>query len=429
MKNKTIKKKKVIKKNGLADGGVPTSVREMTFKNNEVVLNDIYNNFKALNKGSKNTLQNIDVAPVATTKNQNLNDINGSVSLAQNQEDEFLNRIQTNDGTNDPTTNDKIYNSVSQLPVIGQFAQLGKQGQDLVRGDGTNKTRVAIAEQLTPHKSVVNNLESGNFGRAALAAVVPFGLGANINSRQGYKQGGKVKGYQQGGEIVGKGTAKSDSIDANLKNGSFVVPAENSHLAELIRKEVLGDRPNKKATLKKGGEVNVKVSNGEHVFNPKEVALITKAGIDLNALAPNSKGGNKLGKGGFSTSKDTINVNNPVQRNYYNSLAEKNKILNDEILIKEKSKELSDYYFKQITDLEERLKYSQDLFNKNNINPNSGYERSDIPSTYTRKKTIESLKNEIKILKEKEVEAKNINNWKVIDGNVKYRPLDRKSVV
>ena len=37
---------------------------------------------------------------------------------------------------------------------------------------------------------------------------------------------------------------------------------------------------------KKGGKVDVKVSNGEHAFTSQEVAHLTSMGIDLNKLAP-----------------------------------------------------------------------------------------------------------------------------------------------
>jgi hypothetical protein len=52
--------------------------------------------------------------------------------------------------------------------------------------------------------------------------------------------------------------------------------------------------------FKDGGKVDVNLSNGEHVFSPKEVDIIKKAGMGgyLLSLAPNAKTGNALKSGG-----------------------------------------------------------------------------------------------------------------------------------
>jgi hypothetical protein len=100
---------------------------------------------------------------------------------------------------------------------------------------------------------------------------------------------GKIKNmYADGGEIKGKGTAKSDSIMAEVKEGSFVVPAENAELAKGIRKLYL-KAPNKKANLKQEEGEAVKLSNGEHLFTPEENEYLESIGIELEDLAPNSE--------------------------------------------------------------------------------------------------------------------------------------------
>jgi hypothetical protein len=100
---------------------------------------------------------------------------------------------------------------------------------------------------------------------------------------------GKIKNmYADGGDIKGKGTAKSDSIMAEVKEGSFVVPAENAELAKGIRKLYL-KAPNKKANLKQEEGEAVKLSNGEHLFTPEENEYLESIGIDLEDLAPNSE--------------------------------------------------------------------------------------------------------------------------------------------
>ena len=60
-----------------------------------------------------------------------------------------------------------------------------------------------------------------------------------------------------------------------IQENSFVVPAKNNGLAKIIRKDLLGDNPDKVAKFKKGGEANVAVSNGEHLFTPAEKKKIT----------------------------------------------------------------------------------------------------------------------------------------------------------
>lgn len=107
----------------------------------------------------------------------------------------------------------------------------------------------------------------------------------------------------EGGEIEGAGTGKSDSIYANIKPGSFVVPVESVKIAEHLRAMYLGG-DDKKAKLKQGGGVPVKLSNGEHLFTPEEVVLLKAKGIDLDELAPNAVDEHGKAKGGPVTTDD-----------------------------------------------------------------------------------------------------------------------------
>lgn len=112
----------------------------------------------------------------------------------------------------------------------------------------------------------------------------------------------KIYGFKKGGLIDGKGTATSDSIDMNAKNGSFIVPEKNKEIAMEIGKSLLGWKDNEKATKSKTGK-SIKVSNGEVEFTPNEVLVLTAMGIDLPKLAPEStfaQNTNKMVKGGFS---------------------------------------------------------------------------------------------------------------------------------
>lgn len=115
-----------------------------------------------------------------------------------------------------------------------------------------------------------------------------------------FEKAGLRSKFAQGGKIVGKGTAKSDSIDAKV-NG-FVVPAENEKIAAVVRKVVLKKAPSMKANLKQGGGTPVKLSNGEHLFTPKEVEKIENTlGDDfLDKLAPNSANHEDMMEGEYS---------------------------------------------------------------------------------------------------------------------------------
>ena len=107
-----------------------------------------------------------------------------------------------------------------------------------------------------------------------------------------------ILGQKDGGEVVGAGTSRSDSINAKVEKGAFVVPAENAGVAKQIRKEVLGENPNEIANLNQGGGVPVKLSDGEELFTKAEKEFLIKAGIDITKLAPNAKTGVNKAAGG-----------------------------------------------------------------------------------------------------------------------------------
>lgn len=147
--------------------------------------------------------------------------------------------------------------------------------------------------------------------------------GQQYDPNKGYKKGGIVgkmkmdaemkKHHTQmcseGGEIEGEGGPKEDKIEAKVKEGSFVVPAENAELAKGIRKLYL-KAPNKKAKLKQEDGETVKLSNGEHLFTPEENEYLESIGIDLEALAPNAEEGNKKQDGGkVKPSKEEVDSN------------------------------------------------------------------------------------------------------------------------
>lgn len=112
-----------------------------------------------------------------------------------------------------------------------------------------------------------------------------------------------AQGYKDGGPIKGPGTGKSDSVNAKIKPHSFIVPEENSETAEVIRKVVL-KAPSTKANLDQSKGTEVKVSNGEHIFTPEEKGKIKKAGINIDALAPNAEDSQAMKGGGDVNKKE-----------------------------------------------------------------------------------------------------------------------------
>jgi len=101
---------------------------------------------------------------------------------------------------------------------------------------------------------------------------------------------GKVKQMcAKGGVIKGEGGPKDDKIEAKIKPGSFVVPAENTKVAETLREKLLMKAPKMKADLNQKGGEDVMLSNGEHLFTPEEKHELIEKGVNIDALAPESK--------------------------------------------------------------------------------------------------------------------------------------------
>lgn len=128
----------------------------------------------------------------------------------------------------------------------------------------------------------------------------------------------------EGGKVVGPGGPKSDAKKTSLPKGSFVVPAENSRIAEIIRAAHLGEGT---TPMKGGGSAKVSLSNGEHVFTPKEVKTLSAKGLNLNALAPNAtnavgmKSGGAVGLADGSFDAEEY-LKNPYVKTYLESLRE-----------------------------------------------------------------------------------------------------------
>lgn len=100
------------------------------------------------------------------------------------------------------------------------------------------------------------------------------------------------QGAKEGGEIVGEGTGKSDSINAELPQGSYIVPAD---APKSITDRLLKYMKYDEATLNHSDGKKVKVSDGEIFIPPQDVSkadeYVRRMGYDngLDELAPNAK--------------------------------------------------------------------------------------------------------------------------------------------
>lgn len=106
--------------------------------------------------------------------------------------------------------------------------------------------------------------------------------------------------FAKGGEIVGKGTGTSDSIEAEVEEGSFVVPAKHAHVGKMIKESLLKKKTGKANLHQKDG-VPVKLSDGEILFTKDEKEKIeSEMGEEmLEALAPEAEENEeRMAKGG-----------------------------------------------------------------------------------------------------------------------------------
>lgn len=161
---------------------------------------------------------------------------------------------------------------------IQKNTNLKRQADMLMQGTSDPITRLKDGGEVTPKKAKEILKDGTAHGKP---------LTDDQKAYFGWIIGGKKQEKKEGGEVKGKGTAKSDSIDAKLEPGTFVVPEENAEKAEELREQFLGS-DTKKANINKKKGTPVKLSNGEHLFSPDEKSYLEKMGVDLTKLAPNA---------------------------------------------------------------------------------------------------------------------------------------------
>lgn len=105
----------------------------------------------------------------------------------------------------------------------------------------------------------------------------------------------QVNSYKHGGIVKGPGTSKSDSIEAKVKEGSFVVPAEKVAMAKKLTPPSV---KKKEANINQKGGTEVKLSNGEMLLDPKtKNNLVKKYGEEvLEVLAPDAEENSEMEK-------------------------------------------------------------------------------------------------------------------------------------
>jgi len=101
----------------------------------------------------------------------------------------------------------------------------------------------------------------------------------------------RQQGLAKGGVVKGKGGPKDDAIKAKVEGGSFIVPAENAHIAKQVKKMIAPSKKKEVADLDQEGETPVKLSDGEFMFTPEEKEeIISELGEEfLEAMAPNAE--------------------------------------------------------------------------------------------------------------------------------------------
>jgi hypothetical protein len=192
----------------------------------------------------------------------------------------------------------------------------GKKDVESIKESETKmKSELAKANTLTNQQRAVANREAGilegNLATPLTEKEAIYNEKDELINPARYAKGGVIGAakmrYAKGGTIVGKGGPKDDAIftNANEKGiapGSFIVPAENEEKAKGIRAALFGNK-NQIAQFKKGGETesNVAVSNGEHLFTPKErKKIINYLGEEiLEELAPNAEENAEYYNGGM----------------------------------------------------------------------------------------------------------------------------------
>ncbi len=186
--------------------------------------------------------------------------------------------------------------SAGQVISSIQSTEAQKTGLSLLKGTASGAASAGVPGAIVGFGAAALQRLTGSKQRKNTQTEIVNAV--NQNYAQSIAEAGRSRfGYRKGGEIEGAGTSKSDSINAKIPIGSFLVPAENASVAMEIGQKLLGWKTDEKATIRQGGK-EVDLSNNEVMFQPNEVKALESLGIDLNGLAPNAEPGRELHEGG-----------------------------------------------------------------------------------------------------------------------------------
>lgn len=324
-----------------------------------------------------------------------------------------------------------------QTDKIGALSQLGNLGGSYLQSESLNANGTVDPEQAALAGGLKGGAKGAQIGMmfGPQGAAVGAGLGALTGAGMSYfgaknlnrdiefgntlaknetayaEQAGKfssalnkqmqerMAGMKDGGVVKGKGTGTSDSINAKVEEGSFVVPAKNGLLAEQVRKVVLkAPSAKKKANLNQSSGVPVKLSNGEHLFSPEEKEKIAAdLGVDfLENLAPDAKtklrehlncGGTVKGYadgGEVDGDPNKINFNEVYETNKKKDIIRKAKLMETRTKLMSSNSPQKDLYLNQINS------ELSDINKKYNLKENEGLSKEEIAKITPAKKSIPS---------------------------------------
>jgi len=374
--------------------------------------------------------------------NTPLNEIEGSAVLAQNIEDEFLKRKADEEeilssgmsdteaefkgtaleGTRRAEMLGETNQTLDKIPLVGQINRLGQGlfgksiAKQRAKWEATDESGKVIRPGRAKMSLVAGSMLNPLLGHQTRRELDSWGTSFGkdyvdaIENREGFADGGyKTKGGKggtKGGQIEGKGTGKSDSIEANLPHGSFIVPAENNAIAIELREKFLSEQGDKKAKLNKSNPED-KVSNGEHIFTPDEVSILEQNGINLSILAPNSKHDMKNEyKDGGNVSKLKIGDRGSVEIEVYESKDKSKPFVPVKPFKNEKEKEAFMDYEKRR--LETVAKTTKDATTKKNA------ENAIAEITYNKDSYLKSIDKERDVQEKIKTENQKIAEERVI---------------
>lgn len=184
---------------------------------------------------------------------------------------------------------EKVLEPIQRAAMTGVLTAVGSPALGAAYATGVNAVDKNVKSKEEKEAQRIQDEESMYYNDPEL--VRKKGGGVNFKRK-------KPQHKNLGGKIIGPGTGTSDSIDANIQDGSFVVPEENAGIAETVMAKYLGGSTGKAKLNQKGGG-EVKVSNGEFMYTPEESSYLKKMGVNINALAPNQeKDTQSFAKGG-----------------------------------------------------------------------------------------------------------------------------------